>query len=282
MRIIKRGGSEYPAELENIYDPPSVLHVTGKPLDELVPRVAIVGSRKCSVYGWSIAGELAEALAAEGVTVVSGLARGIDTAAHRGALKSGRTIGVLGCGPDQVYPFENHELYKKISEVGAIVTEYPTGTAPLPRNFPARNRIISGLSMGVVIVEAALKSGALITADLALEQGREVMVVPGHAKSPTSRGCHRLLKSGAALVDSAADILEVLGFDPEKKVLKMEVPLSEEEGRLLELIDFEPTVIDEIASRSPETIAKTAAILLQLEMKGYLRKGVGGQVTRLM
>lgn len=281
IRIIKRGGSEYPPELENIHDPPMVLHVNGEPLDNLIPRVAIVGSRKCSAYGRAIAEELAEDLSAEGVTIVSGLARGIDTAAHRGALRHGRTIGILGCGADQVYPPENHELYKEIPHAGAIISEYPNGTAPLPRNFPARNRIISGISLGVVIVEAALQSGALITADLALEQGREVMVVPGHAKSPTSQGCHRLLKAGAALVDSAADIMEVLGFDLENQISRPGVVLSDDEVQLLELIDFEPTVIDAIAGRSTETIAKVAGILLQLEIKGYLRKGVGGQVTRL-
>lgn len=280
FREIKRGGREYPGELERIYNPPTLLYATGRRLDNSEPRIGIVGSRRCTAYGRAMAEEMAEELAAQGFTIVSGLARGIDAAAHRGALKSGHTIGVLGCGLDNMYPPENKTLYEQIPEKGTIISEYPPGTPPFRQNFPARNRIISGLSLGVIIVEATVKSGALITADFALEQGKEVMVVPGHAKSPNSEGCHRLLKAGAALVDSAKDVLEVLEFSGFKTESKKE-DLTEEEVSLLNLIDYEPTHIDKITGQSPHSVSEIAALLLRLEIKGYLKKEVGGRIIRV-
>lgn len=280
VRKITQRHNEYTRELDQLFQPPVLLYVAGKPLDSLNPRVAIVGSRRCTAYGRAIAEELAEELAGLGVVIVSGLALGIDTAAHRGALRSGQTIGVLGCGLDIVYPVENKYLYDQIPKNGAIISEYMPGTLPLRHHFPARNRIISGISLGVVIVEAAVKSGALITADHALEQGKEVMVVPGHAKSPNSKGCHRLIKSGAALVDSAKDVLEVLQLEIVEKPAPM-AATNPDEKSLLGSIDYETDHIDQIAARAGKSVSEISSLLLQLEIKGYIRREVGGRIIRV-
>ena len=223
LTLVRRAGvtlvtledAEYPKRLREIYDPPPVLYVRGAVSSLNDVAVAVVGSRRASRDGVKTAERLSYDLAACGITVISGLARGIDGAAHRGALKAqGRTLAVLGCGLARVYPPEHARLAGEIAERGAVISEYPMRTAPLAQNFPRRNRLISGLSLGVVIVEAAQKSGALITADCALEQGREVFAVPGPITRVTSEGTHALLKQGARLVTSVEDILEELRIAP--------------------------------------------------------------------
>jgi len=281
QRKIGNNSPEYPDELKNIYYPPKSLYVKGLALDSLQPRVAIVGSRKCTAYGRAIAGELARDLAAMGIVVVSGLAKGIDAAAHSGALRTGKTISVLGCGFDFIYPKENKNLYQLIPEQGAIITEYPDDTPPISQNFPGRNRIISGLSLGVIVVEATRKSGALITADFALEQNKEVMVVPGHIKSPSSAGCHELIKAGAALVTTADDVLDNLGLESASSKAEPKDELSETELLLLKIIEFEPLHIDRLALESGRAVSETAAVLLQLEIKGYIKKEIGGRIIRI-
>lgn len=211
IKIITMLDEGYPALLKQIYDPPLVLYVMGDL--QFDTAVGIVGSRRASFYGLSSAQRLAAGLAASGITVISGLARGVDTAAHRGALGSkGNTIAVLGSGLNNIYPPENEELAYSIAGSGAVISEFPLDTGPFPHNFPRRNRIISGLSMGIVVVEAAENSGALITADFALEQGREVFALPGEANSSTSYGTNNLIKQGAKLVTDVEDILEELNL----------------------------------------------------------------------
>lgn len=214
-RKISISDKDYPARLKNIYSPPVDLYIKGEFLPEDEIAVALVGSRKASQYGLELSEKLAYDLATRGITVVSGLARGIDSAAHRGALKAkGRTIAVFGCGIDYIYPPENKLLAEQIQERGALISEFPDKLSPKPYNFPRRNRIISGLSLGVVVIEAARTSGALITANFALEQGREVFAVPGKVNSDTSEGVHRLLKEGAKLVETVDDIIEELNLTP--------------------------------------------------------------------
>ncbi|MDP8253716.1 MAG: DNA-processing protein DprA [Candidatus Kaelpia aquatica] len=208
ITIVSILDKDYPEDLKNIPDAPIVLYVKGV-LDNLGFNVAVIGSRKASPYGLSTAKRLSGQLASLGVTVISGMARGIDSAAHKGALEvGGRTVAALGSGLLNIYPPENIELAKQISKNGAVISEFPLRTAPLRENFPRRNRIISGLSKGVIVVEAALRSGALITADLALDQGRDIFAVPGEVDSPTSCGTNYLIKQGAKLIDSAEDVLE--------------------------------------------------------------------------
>lgn len=211
LRIITLEDKEYPANLKNIYDPPICLYLKGKLLQEDTLSLAIVGSRRASFYGLSCAEKFAFALAELGITIVSGLARGIDTQAHKGALKAkGRTIAVLGSGLNCIYPLENKKLTEEISAQGALISEFPLNARPLAHNFPRHNRVISGLSQAVLVVEAARNSGALITADFALEQGRDVFAIPGKVDSATSLGTNRLIKQGAKLIDNVEDILEEL------------------------------------------------------------------------
>lgn len=275
----------YPENLLAIYDPPPVIFVRGslKSSDKL--SVAVVGSRRPSPYGQLVAGKLARDLAATGITVVSGMARGIDSAAHRGALEGGgRTLAVLGCGPDVVYPRENRRLMEKIINNGAVISEYPPGTPPEPWRFPVRNRIISGLARGTVVVEAAEKSGALITADFALDQGRDVMAVPGNVTSPLSRGPHRLIKQGARLVEGAGDVLDEIGLENLFPVKKDEpgeaVKMSREEEAVYSLLSVDPVPLDEIIGRSGLTPQKAMAALMYLELKGLARQMPGKFYTR--
>ncbi|HSH12758.1 MAG TPA: DNA-processing protein DprA, partial [Desulfurivibrionaceae bacterium] len=241
------------------------------------PGISIVGSRAASSYGLQMAETLAGQLASQGITVISGLAQGIDSAAHRGALKGGgRTVAVLGCGLDLVYPPENRALFDTIPTQGALVSEYPLGTRPDGFRFPARNRIISGLSRGVVVVEATLKSGSLITAELALEQGREVFAVPGRADSLKSAGCHHLLQQGAKLVISAADILIEFGGNrpPATDVASQSVPLpvaplSDEERAIMAGLEIYPRNIDEVLNACGLPVERVNELLLMLEIKGY-------------
>jgi DNA processing protein len=269
----------YPPRLLQIHDAPPVLYVKGEiePRDEWA--VAVVGTRSATRYGKQTVDEIAEDLARSGITVVSGLARGIDSLGHRAALRAGgRTIAVLGCGIDVVYPPEHRDLARSVVERGALVTEYPLGTKPEAGNFPARNRIISGLSLGTLVVEAGKRSGALITADYALEQGREVFAIPGDVHSRKSEGTNRLIQDGAAkLVISVQDILEELNLTlvERHQEVRMAVPEDEREASILKHISTEPVHVDEIGQRTNLPISEVTSTLAMMELKGMVRQ-VGG------
>jgi DNA processing protein len=272
---------EYPENLKNIYDPPIVLYVKGKLRAQDRSAIALVGSRKASVYGIDTCMRLSESLAELNLTVVSGLARGIDSAAHRGALlAAGRTIAVLGNGLSSIYPSENRKLADEIADRGAVMSEFPMGMPPMPQNFPMRNRVISGLSLGTVIVEAAEKSGALITASCALEQGRDVFAVPGKAGTITSAGTHRLIKNGAKLVDGVKDIIEELNLDlktPAKTSARggtgvLNIELDDIEKRIYGIVSDGPLHIDTIIYRSRLSAPEAMKHLLRLEVKRLVRE----------
>ena len=270
----------YPPYLRQISQPPPVLYLKGelKASDQMA--VAIVGSRRATNYGIQVAERLAGELAIRGVTIVSGMARGIDAAAHRGALSSGgRTLAVWGSGLDIVYPPEHKKLAGQISESGSLLTEFPLGTPPHKGNFPRRNRIISGLSLGVVVVEATADSGALITADYALEQGREVFAVPGPITARTATGTHRLLKGGAKLVEGWEDILEelaphLISIAGTRGVDRPQIipSLNEEEQRVYRFLGDEPLHIDEIIRIAKIPVPRAASLLMALEMKGAIQQ----------
>lgn len=276
----------YPDNLSKIFDPPQVLYTRGNIIKEDKNAVAIVGSRRASHYGLKMAESLAYELACRGIAIVSGMARGIDAAAHRGALKAGgRTIAVLGCGVDIVYPREHRELMMQIISTGAVVSEFAPEAPPLQLNFPARNRIISGLSLGVIVVEAAEKSGSLITADFALEQGREVFAVPGNINNHNSIGTNKLIKQGACLVTCVEDVIEEIGLQylipGEGKCsenihsgfnFSKEADISDEERKVLKLITFEPLHIDRISKISGLSIGSINFVLTMLELKGLVRQ----------
>ena len=273
-RLVTFTSAEYPKSLFEIPDPPPFLYVRGE-LRPGTAAIAIVGSRRATTYGLLITGRLAEALCRNGVGVVSGMARGVDTAAHKGALLAGgRTVGVLGCGIDKVYPPENRGLFDEMAEKGCLVSEFPLGTLPLAENFPRRNRIISGLSQGVLVVEAAEKSGSLITAQFALEHGRDVFAVPGNITFATSRGTNRLIKQGAKLVDCVEDILEELpAYRPADGDASAAAPgrgfaLTPKEAAIYELLARSPLHIDDIITQTELTAAEVSTMLLHLELKG--------------
>lgn len=276
ISFLNYGHPEYPEMLKHIFDPPPGLFIRGRITEDDSRAVAVVGSRKATRYGITMAAKLAGDLAAAGVTVISGMARGIDTAAHRGALAAGgRTIAVLGCGPDVAYPSENAGLMEEIAGSGALISEFPPGMRPEAWHFPVRNRIISGLSRGVAVVEAASRSGALITADFALDQGRDVMAVPGNVTSELSRGPNRLIRQGAKPVECAGDILEDLGLERLFRVEDREAPvvsLSPEEEAVKRLIEAEPLTLDGLVDRSGLPAQKVLASLTFLEMKGFARQ----------
>ena len=290
IRIITPLDAEYPDALKTIHDPPLALYVRGK----LEPRdrhaLGIVGSRKCTSYGLSTADRLAYQLAQTGFTVVSGLARGIDTAAHEGALKAkGRTIAVLGAAIDQLYPPENAELADAIAGSGAVISEYPLGRPADRQTFPYRNRIISGLSMGVIVVEAGFKSGSLHTSDSAMEQGRSVFAVPGRIDSPASKGTNHLIKNGAKLVDNVGDILEEFALlvppglfekPANAPAARPEVPLSEDEQILVKALWDEELDVDSLARAAGLPSAKVSALLVGLEMKRVV-KMLPGRIVEL-
>ncbi len=268
----------YPRNLLNIAAPPPVLFVKGALEPEDDWAVALVGTRRATAYGREVARELATRLAASGVTVVSGLARGIDAVAHRAALDAGgRTIAVLGCGVDQVYPPEHRDLAEAIARSGAVVSDYPLGTPPDAVNFPPRNRLISGLSRGVVIVEAGADSGALITADFAAEQGREVFAVPGNINQRSSLGPNRLIQQGARMVLSAADILEELNLTlvSERNEARAALPADATEQRVLEQLSNGPAHIDDLGVQLALPIAQLSGTLALMELKGLVRQ-IGG------
>jgi DNA processing protein len=291
--FLVRGGDGYPALLEEIHDPPLVLYAKGR-LEVLEsPCVAIVGTRRPTCYGLQMAEGLSADLGRRGVTIVSGLARGIDAAAHRGCLESqGRTIAVLGCGIDVVYPREHTQLTRQIAQQGLLLTEFPPGTSPSPQNFPIRNRIISGLALGALIVEASEYSGSLITARLALEQNREVFAVPGNLTSPQSFGPNFLIKQGAKLVQCWRDIVEE--FPPENRRIiladedtrprrepELEL-LSEEERRLLDFLETDcATEFDKIYRSSGMSIPTLSNLLLELELRGRIRQVPGNLYVKV-
>jgi len=282
ITLICLGDADYPSNLAKIPDPPAVLFVSGTIEPRDLVSIAVVGSRFASPAGILFTRKLCSDLAESGVTVVSGFAVGIDSAAHRGAVSAkGRTLAVLGCGLDFNYPSINADLKREIHGSGALLTEFTLGTPPAPGNFPARNRIISGLSLGVVVVEAAEKSGSLITARFALEQGREVFAVPGVAQSLRSTGSHRLIKQGAKLAECAEDIIEEIRplIRTGKRVVQNSPPgLAEveeesatgEESILLRIMDKVPKHIDEIANDVGMPVHRAAAMLLALELKGLV------------
>ncbi len=267
--------ADYPELLQQISDPPPVLFVKGEltPSDEWA--VAMVGTRKATAYGKEVARQVAGELARNHVTVVSGMARGIDGVAHQAALEAGgRTIAVFGCGVDQIYPPEHRQLAQDIIENGALISDYPLGTEPEGKNFPPRNRIISGLSTGAVVVEAGLRSGALITADFAADQGREVFAVPGNIFSPASKGCNRLLRDGAHVVTEARDVLETLHLDQlaEKQVARAVLPENATEATIFDQLSHEPSHVDDIARSIDLPIEDVSSTLVMMELKGMVRQ----------
>ncbi len=277
VQIIPFGDERYPEALGQIYDPPIVLYVKGKLPQSQGPSVAVVGSRVASLYGKKMALEISRGLASAGVPVISGLALGIDTAAHQGALEAGGvTIAVLGGGIGKLYPSENRKLAERICERGALISEYPVEMAPQPGCFPVRNRIISGLCSAVLVVEAKEKSGALITADLALEQGRDVLAVPGNADSFKSAGTNSLIKQGARLVLSAQDVLLELGFSIEKKAkTPKRAAVTAEEERVLSFLEAGPVHLDQIIEASSLSLQKTLGVLSYLQLKGFVKESPG-------
>ncbi len=285
-KIMTFWDQDYPKNLKKIYDPPAFLFIKGefKPEDEFA--VAIVGTRMPSSYGKYCAEKLSQDLVQKGFVVVSGLARGIDTLAHQAALRAGgRTIAVLGSGVDIIYPSENHKLYKQISENGAVVSEFLFGTKPDAPNFPRRNRIVSGLCLGTLVVEAGLKSGALITANYSLEHNREVFSIPGNINSPKSIGCNRLIMEGAKLVLSVDDIINELEpqldhLARQNRIQRAQITLSTAEKKLLDSLASEPIHIDTIAANNNISISQALGILLSLEIKEMIKQIPGKYFIR--
>ncbi len=282
--IVTLADSDYPQALLNIPDPPLLLYVKGR-LDLLNrSALAIVGSRSATPQGINNAEAFAKSLSDAGLCIISGMAHGIDAAAHRGALKgqsrtSGSSIAVVGTGLDKVYPAANRDLAHALAQQGALISEFPLGTPPLAANFPRRNRLISGMSLGCLVVEASLQSGSLITARLALEQGRDVFAIPGSIHAPQSKGCHALLKQGAKLVEAAQDILEELGG-----VFVLPATSANSDGpdsALLEQIGFDPVDVDTLGVRCGLTVSQLSAMLLTLELSGRINVLPGGLYQRI-
>lgn len=314
IRILTIQDAEYPSRLKNIYDPPCLLYVKGRlpAIDETV-AVAVVGTRDCTPYGESCAEKLSYGLTNGGAVVVSGLAKGIDAAATRGALRAGGiTVGVAGNGLDVHYPYESRYLYEDVAAAGALISEYPPGTEPIGHHFPARNRIISGLCLATLVVEAPEKSGALITAETANEQGRDVFAIPGPIDAPASVGCNRLIRDGAGLVSDAWDILreyearfpdklreeeakeqpKTLGYQARQKVEPKEVPpslslshsdvsLTDDQIALLRILsDEEPTLVDDLIEQSEIPTRRVLSALTVLEIENMVQQHSGKRYTR--
>lgn len=278
----------YPTFLKQINQAPIVLYIKGNSSFLKSPAVALVGSRKASYYGMKIAEEFSSAFAQTGLTVVSGLAYGIDTASHQGCLKmNGQTVAVLGCGLNHVYPKENTQLFEDVAQKGLLVSEFPMNTTPLAYNFPRRNRIISGLSLATIVVEAAEKSGALITADYAIEQNREVFVIPGNIDSVYSQGTNRLIKDGAKMALSPQEVLLELGFeiqnylDQENSQLKPHIQLSVDEYKVFEFVHHQPEHIDVIATHCKQDIGVLMGQMVNLELKGVIKQLPGQYYVRI-
>ena len=265
----------YPARLKEIYDYPPILYVRGSLLPEDEWCLAVVGTRRATVYGKQVTEEIVTDLVQNKITIVSGLARGIDSVAHRSALEAGgRSIAVLGCGLDIVYPSENADLARRIIKQGALISEYPLGTRPRAENFPRRNRIMSGLSLGVLVTEAGKTSGAMITAHLALEQNREVFAIPGSILSPVSSGTNHLIQEGAKLVSNYTNILEELNLEAvaHQMEIKEAIPTSGTETLLLKQLGAEPTHIDEVCRNSDLPMSQVSSTLAMMELKGLVKQ----------
>lgn len=294
VQLLTLADAEYPAALREIHDPPPVLYVQGTLLPEDAAAVAIVGTRLATTHGLFVAERLGRELAAHGITIVSGLARGIDGAAHRGALTAGgRTIAVLGSGLLHVFPKEHEALARQIAERGAVISEFPLTMPPRKENFPRRNRILSGLSLGVIVVEAPAQSGALITAGLAAEQGREVFAVPGPAGSPQSYGTHQLLRDGARLVETAEEVLVELKAPLARclKAIRCQTPsvsdttpaprLTAEEAPVYARLSTQPAGVDWLVTQTSVAPAQLLPLLLALELRGLIRQLPGQQFVRV-
>jgi DNA processing protein len=290
--ILTLADSAYPPLLKTIHLPPPLLYVNGTHEVLSEPQLAIIGSRNPSRGGEETAHAFARHLAQTGLVITSGLALGIDGAAHNGALEAkGATIGVMATGIDRIYPARHRALAESILEKGALVTEFPLGTEPLPELFPQRNRIISGLAYGVLVVEAAERSGSLITAHYAMEQAREVFAIPGSIHNPMARGCHRLIRQGAKLVESAQHILEELApqlndhlhmeSGPNTAPQEKSAELDADYRNLLQLIDYDPVSIDQMVERSGLPARSVASMLLILELQGLIRAESGGRYCRI-
>ncbi|MBU4313994.1 MAG: DNA-processing protein DprA [Actinobacteria bacterium] len=286
--LLDIGENSYPDILRQIYLPPPLLFFRGNKIKKAQFSIAIVGSRKCTAYGREVAGYISRNLSRIGITVVSGLAVGIDSYAHKAALEGkGGSIGVLGCGIDIIYPPENKYLYEEILSNGSIITEFLPETPPLKNNFPVRNRIISGLCRGVVVIEAGEKSGAIITCEMALQQNREVFAIPGNVFNPMSRGCHKLIKSGAKLVESIDDILEEFsqysggilklcgnsGYNNNRQANdKQSANLDNNELKVYEFIGYNPKSVEEIVKYSKIEVKEVLRILTSLEIKQLIKE----------
>ena len=285
-RVLRIADPDYPAALREIPDPPPLLFVLGDVAALSSPQLAVVGSRNCSAGGRDSAFEFAEYLAGAGLTITSGLALGVDGAAHEGALAAGGiTVAVTATGLDRVYPARHRALAHRIVERGAIISEFPPGTGVRAEHFPRRNRIISGLSLGVLVVEAGLQSGSLITARYALEQGREVFAIPGSIHNPLAKGCHRLIRQGAKLVERGQDVLEELSLPvptqaPEPAAAPAEPELDDDYQRVLAALDDAPAPLDLLLGRTGLTPAELSSILLVLELKGHVVAAAGGRYAR--
>lgn len=280
--LVTLGDADYPPLLLQTADPPPLLYVKGRRELLLRPALAIVGSRNATVQGAANAEDFARALSDAGITIVSGLALGIDAAAHRGALAGGSSsIAIVGTGLDVVYPARNRDLAHELAARGALISEFPLGTPALGSNFPQRNRLISGMSLGCLVVEAALQSGSLITARFANEQGREVFALPGSIHSPLAKGCHALIKQGAKLVDSANDILEELNLRAHAAPVRGAPQLEADAARVLNLLGYDPTGLDAVCARSQLAAEEVSAVLLRLELDGLIESLPGGQYQRV-
>lgn len=276
IRMITKLDSSYPEKLRHIYDSPFSLYLKGNPFPCGKKAIAVVGARECSVYGKEVAKYLSGALAKEGILIISGLARGIDSGAHAGALsQGGSTYGIMGCGIDFCYPVENINLYMDMQESGGILSEYGPGIKPLPYHFPMRNRIISGLSDGVLVIEAREKSGSLITVDMGLDQGKNIYAVPGRITDKLSGGCNNLIKMGAKAVTSPQDILEDLleyRCDKAENQLKLAGLLSPHEQEVYDALTLSPLHIEELAGLTGLDIGKLMEVLLSMELKDLIQQ----------
>jgi len=289
VQIIPYTSDLYPKHLKTIYDPPLILYVKGNILETDILALAIVGARRCTYYGLSQAERFGRLLAQKGFCIVSGMARGIDAAAHRGAISAkGRTIAILGCGLGVLYPRENIELAEQIPQHGAIVSELPMNTPPDFRNFPPRNRLISGLSLGVLVVESSLKSGSLITAQWALEQGKEVFAIPGNIDNVYSRGTHKLIKEGAKLVEDVSDIVQELGpiaetlspCDESETSDPRSLTLNSHEKKIFSLLSSSPKDIDEIIQLAGLPTSVVTSTLMILEIKKLVKQLSGKRFVK--
>ncbi len=281
VRIITYLDDEYPGGLRNVFDPPAFLYAKGKLITSNSQKIAVVGTRRTSSYGRAVTEALSKELARAGVTIVSGMARGCDSAAHWGALKAnGETVAVLGTGIDKVYPKENKALYEEIIKKGLVLSEFPLGTPPLPQNFLQRNRIVSGMSRALLITEAPVKSGAMMTARLALNEGKDVFSVPGYITSDKSSGTNKLIKEGAALVEDANDILSALSIEVKKSVKEVRKIESAEGNLIFDILEDEPLHIDLIASKTGLTIQSASTMLLRMELDGFIEQLPGKVFTR--